>query len=274
MEPRKILFLLAATLLAACGQRSGNLRVSARGAATPVAAAGGSLRVDDHISIDRVRVAVKEFELEDGSCAAASSGMSKDGAASGPGDMSSGDSGDPSSHDGSDDSGASGGDDDGECEAEVGPFVADLTGDQLAGGIQPVFQGGVMPGTYDGIEVRISPLPDSVAGAADLSGASVVVNGSYTHDVTTGETTTTVTDPFTVSVTTCVEIERETPITVPADGSTANVTLSIDWPQWFTDGTRALDPTNPADAAAIAANVARSLGAFKDDDEDGRDDDH
>lgn len=271
MQPRKILPFLAAALLFSCSQQSGKLRVSARGAAAPAAAAAGSLRIDDHVSVDRVRIAVKEFELEDGSCAPAA--MAKDGTTSG-GSSGDGSSGDSSSAGGSDDSATSGGDDDGECEAEVGPFVADLAGDQLAGGIQPVFQAGVMPGTYDGIEVKIAPLPDSVAGAADLSGASVVVNGSYTHDVTMGGTTTTVTDPFTIAVTACVEIERETAITVPADGSTANVTLSIDWSQWFTDGTRALDPTSPADAATIAANVARSLGAFKDDDQDGQDDDN
>lgn len=281
MQPRKILFLLAAPLLVAagCSQRSGRLQVSARGAASPAAAAAGSLQVNDNLSLDRVRVGVKELELEDGSCAPASR---PEGAASPvPGDMSSS-SGDVSSDhggsssgdDGSDDPGMSGGDDDGECEVEIGPFVADLTGDQLAGGIQPVFQGDVPPGTYRKIEVKISPLADTVAGAADLAGASVVVNGTYTHQVTTGGTTSTVTDPFTISVTASVEIEKETEIAVASDGSVSNVTLSIDWSQWFTDGTRALDPTDPADAATIAGNVARSLGAFRDDDEDGLDDDH
>jgi hypothetical protein len=279
MEPRKILFLLAAALLVAagCSQRSGRLQVSARGAASPAAAAAGPLQVNENLSIDRVRVAVKELDLEDGSCTPASGPEGATSPVSGDmssssGDVSSDQGGSSSSDDGSDDSGMS--DDDGECEVEIGPFVADLTGDQLAGGIQPVFQGDVPPGTYREIEVKISPLADAVAGAADLAGASVVVNGSYTHQVTTGGTTSTVTDPFTISVTASVEIEKETEITVASDGSVSNVTLSIDWSQWFTDGTRALDPTNPADAATIAGNIARSLGAFRDDDEDGVDDDH
>lgn len=259
MSVHKILPILAAAVLASCSQRSTALKVSARGAGAPAAVAAGSLVVNDQISIDRVRIAVRQLTLEDGTCAP-SSGMASAGMSSGSGAMSSGGSS------------ASGDEDADECEVSTGPFVADLAGDQLAGGLQPVFQTQVPAGTYRELEVEIAPLADTVTGAGDLGGSSVVVNGSFTHQVTTGGTTATVTDPFVISVTAGVEIERETQITVAADGTVPNVTLTIDWAKWFTDGTRALDPTNPADAATIAANIARSLDAFEDDDQDGMDD--
>ena len=263
MSVRKILPFLAAAVLASCSQRSTALKVSARGASAPAAVAAGSLVVNDQISIDRVRIAVRQLTLEDGTCAPPS-GMASAGMSSGSGATSSGGSSASGDEDAEDDAD--------ECEVATGPFVADLAGDQLAGGLQPVFQTQVPAGTYRELEVEIAPLADTVTGAGDLGGSSVVVNGSFTHQVTTGGTTTTVTDPFVISVTARVEIERETQITVAADGTVPNVTLTIDWAKWFTDGTRALDPTNPADAATIAANIARSLDAFEDDDQDGMDD--
>lgn len=274
MSIHKILPFLAAALLVSCSQRSTKLQVSARGSIGPAAAAAGSLIVNDQISIDRVRIAVQELELEDATCtppAMASAGAmssgpgGSSGGSSGPGGGSSGGGGDAADPEDPDD-------DADECEVETGPFVADLAGDQLAGGIHPVFQAPVPAGTFRELEVRIGALAATVPGAADLAGSSVVVNGSFTHQVTTGGTTATVTDPFTISVAASVEIERETQITVAADGSVPNVTLAIDWAKWFTDGTRALDPTNPADAAVIAANIASSLDAFEDDDQDGMDD--
>lgn len=268
MRFHTILSFLAAALLASCGQRSAKIQMSARGSAAPAAVAAGSLKVTDQISIDRVRIAVRQLALEDGTCTPASGMASAVGGAAAPASMPS----DGGTASGEGPGGAEDPEDADECEVATGPFVADLAGDQLAGGIHPVFEAQVPAGTYGEVEVRIGPLAATVPGASDLAGASVLVNGSFTHSVTSGSTTSTATDPFTISVGASVEIERETPIAVAADGTVPNVTLVVDWAQWFTDGTRALDPTNPTDAATIAANVARSLSAFEDDDRDGMDD--
>ncbi len=255
----------AALAVGACGgQNAGKLSVSAKGM-DAAAVSGKALQLANGIAIDRVRVAVKEVELEGGTCVPAEPS---------PMPGSPGVSGVQSAHEeGSDHpDGGQGHEEDGEdhdhdCEVELGPFGIDLSGDQLAGPVTQVFDGQVPPGTYHELEIKICPV-DANRGAffAEMNGASVIVDGS----VTVGSGEGTVVTPFTLSFPICAELERETKIVVEPGGQSANVTLSFDPSAWFAGPNGAtLDPTKPEDQAAIAANVRAAFDAFEDEDRDG-----
>jgi hypothetical protein len=149
-----------------------------------------------------------------------------------------------------------------EVEAEVGPFLADLSGAALAGSVQQVFDGDVPAGSYDEIEVRVAP----VAALAELGGRSVVVEGTIDGA------------PFSFGSALHAEQKREVSTPVTVGGGSANVTLSFDVTAWFTGpGGARLDPRREADRSAIEGKLAASIDAFEDGDRHGRDgggDDH
>lgn len=266
-----VLAIAAFALACGSGGVGGRLSVSAR-AADPAAASGSALELGNGVSIDRVRVAVKELELEGGNCAPAEPAPMASGSvapASGASTMSDGGS-DDGDHEGHGGEGNDDGDDD-ECEFETGPFGIDLSGDQLVAPVTHVFDGEVPPGTYEELEVKVCPVhPEAGDFFAEMNGASVVIDGS----VTTGEGDAATTTPFSLAFPLCVEMEREMTIVVEPEGASANVTISFDPSAWFVAGDgSALDPTNPDHLAAIAANVRASFDAFEDEDHDGHRDD-
>src|SRR5207302_1164990 len=60
------------------------------------------------------------------------------------------------------------------------------------------------------------------------------------------------------------------PVTLASD--TKNFTFAVDIASWFTDASGAvIDPTNAANAEAIARNIERSARVFEDDNHDGAD---
>jgi hypothetical protein len=72
---------------------------------------------------------------------------------------------------------------------------------------------------------------------------------------------------FTFTTPVAFEAERE-PFSVPAAGT--NVTIAFDPSKWFVDGAgNVLDPSDLANATAIARNIRASFRAFGDDDRDG-----
>jgi hypothetical protein len=252
-----------ALLFGCTGATKKGLSVSAstRGATTTGAATTASLDAGNGLTIDRVRLVVRKVEVEGTpACPAPTTGTPGMSATSG---TASGE--DHGSGDGSGDSGDSG---DGDpCSVSGGPFLLDLSGDALTGGVHWVAGLTLPPGTYHEVVFRIGPVTTAEAGtdagllAMATAGTSVAVDGllsgaafSFTTDLRATQ-------------------KREGAIVVdPTTG--ANVTLDVDPTGWFkaADGTL-LDQTKPADLAAILENIRASIRILHDDDQDGVDDD-
>jgi hypothetical protein len=159
--------------------------------------------------------------------------------------------------------------DDMRAEIAVGPIVLDLGAADLDGKVHRVLDSTVPAGTYDEIEFEIHPLerPTTAAGADDLvkQHASAIIEGTFNGQ------------PFTFV--SALEAEQELEGTFVVTDSSSNVTFDVDTSSWFVkDGVR-LDPSDPANRAAIEDNLRRSINAFQDDDELGHenhdvDDDH
>lgn len=264
MQIRKIVAVAAVALLAACGaKKTGQVTVSAAsssGGGTTASPAPVALPAG--VQITAVDVAVRELELEDGSCVATDGSSSK-------ASRSTGSSGSDSSSDDSDD----------ECEAEVGPFIAHLDRaalDALAAGKVPqVWSAGLPAGTYGELEVNLCsvdpaslPDPAQAALAAAMQGATVVVRGTYKAPAAESASA------FTIPVDACAEIERHVAVTVDGQGAVSNLTISLNLASWFYDAAgQAIAPDTAAGVAAIAANIAASLDVYGDDDHDGLSDD-
>ncbi len=133
-------------------------------------------------------------------------------------------------------------------ELRVGPTLVTLPVD---GTTKVILDALVPAGTYSGVDAKLD---------------SVKVTGVYTDATNQMHSFT-----FTADIDAHVEATFQPPVTVGA--GTSNVTVDVDIASWFKDASGAvLDPTNPASAATIAANIRRSVHAFQDDDHDGRDD--
>lgn len=157
------------------------------------------------------------------------------------------------------------GDEQDEVEFEAGPYLLDLSGAELEGGVVAQFTAEVPAGTYDELEFEIHPLegtlPEDEAMREMFSrGASVIIDGDV------GGT------PFSYESHLTEKREIEGTFDLGAGGD--NLTLNIDPSGWFIgeNGT-ALDPNDPEHASQIEANIKLSLDAYDDDDHDGDDDD-
>jgi hypothetical protein len=163
-------------------------------------------------------------------------------------------------------------------ELELDPLLIDLPLD--ASPPVQVLDALVPAGTYTRLEAKLHAVEagdeDGEHGGASFmtvhpdwpAGVSVRVTGVFTdaagatHDFT-----------FTSGVSADIELEFASPVTV--DATTRNITLTVDVAKWFTDAAgAAIDPTNAANADAIAANIRGSFEAFEDNDHDAVDDDH
>ncbi len=157
-------------------------------------------------------------------------------------------------------------------ELQVGPTLVTLPVD---GTTKLVLDALVPTGTYRGLQAELDAVTstDAEPGAAafltahpDLKGVSVKVTGVYTD---AGNQTHNFT--FTSGADAEIEAAFQPPVTVSA--TTTNLTVAVDVASWFKDGSGAvIDPTNVANAAAIATNIERSFRVFEDDDRDGVDD--
>jgi hypothetical protein len=276
----------AAALLigaAGCKNNSGKLSVSAGTArqtadAGADAGTGGPLDLGNGILVDRVRIVVREIELE-GQAAAADAGVDA-GVDAGTTMLASRAPAmdDKGGHGGDDDGEHHGGDDDGEHEdedeneVEVGPFLADMTGADLAAGITEVFDTEVPAGTYEEVKIKIHSVTSGSSNSADagtstdpgiaaMNGQTVIVDGTIDGTAFSFQTILT------------AQQKQEGTIVVASDGSTKNITLHVDPTEWFGGtGASRLDPNDPANANAIRKNIKDSLRVFEDDDHDGCDD--
>jgi hypothetical protein len=231
--------------LAACSSSGSGAGITVSATAAPGTApalAGARLDAGNGVVVDRIRIVVREFEVEgEPACGTASTGSSDDGTS---------------------------GKDDGECEIESGPFLVDLAGDALAAGVHPVTGIDVPAGTYEELRFDVHVIDAARAGqdaglaAMARAGASILVNGTVDGA------------PFEFGSAVSVSQKREGAIVVDPETG-ANVTLDLDPSGWFqaTDGSR-LSPTDPAARSAIEARIRASMRVLCDDDEDGEDDDH
>ena len=159
------------------------------------------------------------------------------------------------------------------AELRLGPTLVDLPVDATT---HVMLEDVAVPaGTYSGARAKldaVKPHNDEPGASAflaahpDFQGISVKVTGVFTdashstHDFT-----------FTSEVDAEMEATFNPPVTLASD--TKNFTFAVDIARWFTKGNGAvIDPTNPANAEAIARNIQRSARAFEDDNHDGVDD--
>ena len=256
-------FIVSASLCAALAGCSSGMSKGVTVSATTASAVGatpraGATSIDggNGISIDRIRLVVKKFEIEGApACAPAASGSSSGmGGSSGSGGMG-----------GSDDGSGS---DDGECEIESGPFLVDLSGSDLAIGVHPVTGIDVPSGTYEELRFQVHVIDASQAGTSAGLAAMAAAGASILVDGTQGGAA------FQFKSAITVDQKREGTIVVdPSTG--VNVTLDLDASGWFkaADGSK-LDPADAAAGSAIDANIRSSVRVVHDDDHDGEDDDH
>ncbi|HEX9290056.1 MAG TPA: hypothetical protein VF904_11055 [Anaeromyxobacteraceae bacterium] len=150
-------------------------------------------------------------------------------------------------------------------EERVGPFLVDLSGDDLGGGVHTVSGASVAPGTFCDLRLVINTLPAEKAGGDAGLLAMAQLHASIAVDFTIGgdETVFTFKTPMELKVT------REGAFTV---SSSSNLTLNFDALGWFTalDG-KAVDPRDPANRGLILANIRKTFGLFPDDDRCGED---
>lgn len=243
MRPNAKWFLVASPFLWACTATVPvelNARVGTPTTAASVGRVQQALEVTSGIDVTRVRLLVRELELER-----------------------EGDDSDDGVDAGSADAGESEVDHD--DEQEVGPFVIDLSGAELEGQLVSLPGLAVQPGTYDEIEYTVAvPSDDEVGSDAAVAemkqqGATVIIDGTIDGQ------------PFSFVSKLSVEQEREARFTV-GEGD-ASVTFNLDASRWFVDeaGQR-LDPRNGENLSRIEDNIKRSLDAFDDDDHDGAED--
>jgi hypothetical protein len=267
MRSNKFVLLLAAAIVAGAGVfascsssgKSGTVALNAgTGPAVAATSDGGVAPVDlgNGISLDRVRIVVRKLELELAG-ASGDAGGHRDGVDD---DLMHGDAG------ASDDGGVA--DDEGDDEGEVvrGPFLIDLSGAPLAGGIHQAFDTQVPVGIYDRVCFEVNtvskPMASQDPGIAGMQTlhASIAIDGAI--DANTFEFTT----PFAVAQ--C----RKGSFTVGT--GTTNLTFDVNYRGWFTgrDGGR-LDPRVESDRGQILQNIRCSIRIFRDDDMDGHPDD-
>ncbi len=157
------------------------------------------------------------------------------------------------------------GEDEDDKEIEAGPFLVDLEGAALDGGIRRVFDADVPDGEYKQVKFRIHKLSEENKPAdpafADLvaAKASILVDGTIDGAA------------FTFASSLDEEQERESKVSIGADGE--NLTLNIDPAGWFTGSAGRLDPRVGDNRSAIESAIKKSIDVYEDDDEDGHEDD-
>jgi hypothetical protein len=216
-----VLGLFIALLAAGCGS-STKLSLSTRAG---TASAAGALTAGGGVDVTHVRIVVERIELE------AAGTRSADSSGDAP-----------------------------EDEIVTGPFLIDLQGTALAGGIAQVFEVDAKPGTYKNLKFKIHKLSGGDPQFPGMADLSISIEGtigtkSFTFTSKVDGEQEPIVDTFTIS-----------------DGKANNVTLSIDPSGWFAKNGTPLDPTDEANRSEIERNIKASFKAFDDDDRNGKHD--
>lgn len=155
---------------------------------------------------------------------------------------------------------------------KTGPYVLNISLDTTVSTVGVV---NLPHGTYNMITFQIHKLTpgeqvsDSSFSPVDSSGMqnfySIIVKGRYNGKFFV----------FKSSKTFFVRTLLNPPMTVKDSVSNYNATIQTNTSQWFMDeGGHIIDPTNPRNAHRIELAIRRSFHAFKDNNEDGHEDDH
>jgi hypothetical protein len=157
----------------------------------------------------------------------------------------------------------------GECDdLALPPALVKTT---VGEGVKTVLSAPVPIGSYAALEAKIDVVStsDDQPGAAAFLAAnptfkdiSVKVYGKYKGTAFV----------YTSAAKAELEIAFATPLQV-AEAGTTNVTLALDPASWFQSSPGVyVDPTSPANAALVAANIRKAFKAFQDDNKDGIED--
>jgi hypothetical protein len=150
-----------------------------------------------------------------------------------------------------------------ECEnLDQSPQLVDIP---LANGVNTQLTVPVPEGTYERLDAHIR-VPESgdasvagfLAAHPEFAGKSVRVEGKYKGT------------PFVYTAPIDAKLELKFPAPLVVTSASKNITVDVDVASWFKDSAGvALDPSDPANAATIAANIRKSFNVFGDDNEDG-----
>jgi hypothetical protein len=140
------------------------------------------------------------------------------------------------------------------ASAEVGPFVVDLTKDEIANGAHRDFSLGTLAsGTYGGAEIEIEPLDaqddqtDPAVADFVAAGASLLVDGTYQGKA------------FNFAGHFLAEQGTDGDVTVDA-ATPVSLAMTVDPSKWFLDAAgAAVDPGDAAQHTTLAAAVCTSL---------------
>jgi hypothetical protein len=172
-------------------------------------------------------------------------------------------------HDGND--GNDGNEAEGDCdELQAGPVLVDLP----LGSVERMFEATVPAGTFDELRFQIHKVSDGdvadqafLAAHPDFAGISIQVKGTFNGAAFT----------YTSDLNVEQELRFNPPVVVTA-GTPAKLTVSLDLNGWFRSSGTLVDPATAAKGGAnedlVRDNISRSFQSFKDNDEDGRDDEH
>jgi hypothetical protein len=224
MDKRIAVVSLAAALAACSSNGNSNFSLSVK--STAVSSDGGAADggtgdagVSQGVEIDRLRIVIASIKLE-GPAKGVDAGLIQD------------------------------------IDVSVGPFLVDVSGSSLDGGVQQVFDTSVPAGSYREFRVDIGP---ATSGDLAVQGDSIIIDGTFNGA------------PFTF--TSDLHVQEKSEGTFVVGAGSANITLSVDTSSWFGNPASPLDPTVSANRDAIEDNIRASFKAFRDDDHDGKDDD-
>lgn len=137
---------------------------------------------------------------------------------------------------------------------EVGPFVVDLTADEIANGAHREFSLGQLPsGTYGGAEIEIQPLESDQDASGDEfkdfadSGASLLVDGTFQGK------------PFSFAGHFLAEQGTDGEVTID-ESEPVSLAMVVDPKNWFLDASgAALDPADTTQHVTNAVAICKTL---------------
>jgi hypothetical protein len=267
MSRNNLLLMLAAATLVGAGlfgacssSGSGTLAVNARTGPTAAASQNdggtpGGVELGNDIALDRVRILVRKLELLAAASPPDGGFPIRDGGMDGDNGGMDGDGG-HEEDDAEDEHGA----------VVRGPFLVDLSGTPLAGGIHEAFDTQVPMGTYEKACFVVNTVSQAMASQDAGIAAMQALHASIAIDGTIDGQPFGFTTPFRVA-----QCHRGT-FTVGT--GTTELTFDVNYRGWFTgEGGGRLDPRLSGDRGAILENIRCSIRLFPDAHGDGDADD-
>jgi hypothetical protein len=157
-------------------------------------------------------------------------------------------------------------------DMEFGPTLVTLP---LDGSTKTELTVTIPAGTYDEFEAEIDAVKSETEGHGNDAAAFLAANPQFRGVSIRVEGTYNGT-PFVYTTDAEAELELEFNPALTVDGAANNLTVRVDIPSWFRNGTTSIDPASAnaggANKQIVDNNIKRSFKVFEDDDRDGRDD--